>query len=58
MAMQVQEIATYAIVGAAVGFLAVRYLRRRATGNCCGEKECPAARDMARKIADHAAGKR
>ena len=27
-----------------------RYLKRRATGNCCGEAECPAAKQTARKI--------
>jgi hypothetical protein len=44
--MTIQEILAYLIVGLAVLWLVVRYRRRRATGNCCGEPECPAARSM------------
>jgi len=49
-----QEIAAYVIVGAAVGWLVVRYLGRRGNGNCCGEPECPAARATARRLEDAA----
>ncbi len=46
----IQQIAAYALVGLAAGWLLVRYLRRQATGNCCGEAECPAAKATARRI--------
>jgi len=39
-----QELLTYLACAAAVAYLIRRKLRRRATGNCCGEKECPAAK--------------
>jgi len=45
-----KDLAAYALVGLAVGYLVVRHLRRRASGNCCGEKECPAAANMVKKI--------
>jgi len=45
-----QEIAAFVVVGLAVAYLAARRLRKKASGNCCGEKECPAARGMLDKI--------
>jgi len=45
-----QEVLTYVAVGAAAGWLAVRWWKGRASGNCCGEKECPAAREALRRI--------
>jgi len=56
--MSWQELAVYVIVGAATGWLVVRHLRRRASGNCCGEPECPAARETARRIEDAASSPR
>jgi hypothetical protein len=49
--MTFQELVAYAIGLLAVGFLLVRYLRRRASASCCGEAECPAAAETARKLA-------
>jgi len=46
----VQEIAVSLIIAAAVGWLAWRWLRRRAAGNCCGETECPAAKQTLRRL--------
>lgn len=46
----IQQIVAFALVGLAALWLLVRYLKRRATGNCCGEPECPAAKETARKI--------
>jgi len=48
-----QTIGALAILAAAVGYLAWRYATRRATGNCCGEKECPAAAGMLDRIRRH-----
>jgi hypothetical protein len=48
-----QESFAFLLLAAAVGYLAWRFLRRRGAGNCCGEKECPAAREMARKLERH-----
>lgn len=45
-----QEIGAITLVALAVAYLAWRYLSRRAAGNCCGEKECPAAREMVEKF--------
>ncbi len=45
-----QEIAVFVVGAIALGYLVMRYARKRATGNCCGEKECPAAREMVDKI--------
>ncbi len=45
-----QEIATILIVVAAALWLGVRWRRRRASGNCCGEKECPAAKQTLRRL--------
>ncbi len=48
--MTFQEIATLLLVGAAAGYLALRWWRRRSTGNCCGEAECPAAKATLDKL--------
>ena len=40
----------FAIGGLTVTYLLWRYLRKRASGNCCGEKECPAAEQMVDKF--------
>jgi len=45
-----QEIATFLLGGLALAYLAYRHLRKRASGNCCGEAECPAAKGMVEKI--------
>jgi hypothetical protein len=47
-----QDVAAYLVLALAASYLLQRYLRRRASGNCCGEKECPAAKETVRKIAD------
>jgi hypothetical protein len=52
----IQQIAAYALVAAAAAWIAYRYVKRRATGNCCGEAECPAANATARRITE--AGRR
>jgi len=41
-----QTLGAIAILTAAIAYLAWRYATRRATGTCCGEKECPAATGM------------
>jgi hypothetical protein len=46
----IQEIAAFALVLAAAAWLLRRHLKRRATGNCCGEAECPAAKATSRRI--------
>jgi hypothetical protein len=46
----IQQVAAYALVALAAGWLLWRYLRRRSTGNCCGEAECPAAKATAKRI--------
>jgi hypothetical protein len=48
--MSGQEIAVLVIGVVAAGYLLVRYLRRRASANCCGEKECPAAKQTVRDL--------
>lgn len=45
-----QEIVAFLLVGAAAGYLALRWWRRRSTGNCCGEAECPAAKATVAKL--------
>ena len=45
-----QTIGALAILAAAVAYLTWRYLTKRATGNCCGEKECPAVAQMLDRI--------
>jgi hypothetical protein len=44
-----QELAAALLVLFAAGYLALRILRRRA-GNCCGEKECPAAKTISHRL--------
>ena len=54
--MGFQEIATFAVGGLALAWLAWRWLRRRRAGGngCgCGERECPATRQMVEKIEKH-----
>ena len=34
----------------AVAYLGWRYAKRRAIGNCCGAKKCPAATGMVEKM--------
>lgn len=46
----IQQVAAYVLVALAAAWLLRRYLRRRATGNCCGEAECPAAKATAKRI--------
>ncbi len=49
--LDMQELLTALVVGLAVGYLFVwRVRRRKATGNCCGEPECPAAKQTLRKL--------
>jgi len=48
--LAVQEVAVVVLVALAVGYLVLRSRRRRASGNCCGEKECPAARGTVEKL--------
>jgi membrane protein implicated in regulation of membrane protease activity len=48
--MGAQEIATFLIVAAAVVWLAARWRRRRRSGTCCGEKECPALRSTVERL--------
>ncbi len=50
----IQQVIAYFLVALAAAWLFVRYLKRRATGNCCGEAECPAAKATARRIEDAA----
>ncbi len=49
--MDLQEIAAFLAVAAAVAWLAARWWRRRSSGNCCGEAECPAARASLERLA-------
>jgi hypothetical protein len=46
----VQDYVAFVLIGAAAGYLAWRYLRRRGSGNCCGEAECPAAKNVLRNL--------
>jgi hypothetical protein len=50
MGVTMQEIAAFLLVGAAAAYLAARWWRRRRSANCCGEKECPAAKATLRKL--------
>jgi hypothetical protein len=34
----------------AIAYLGWRYAKHRATGNCCGEAECPAAAGMVERM--------
>lgn len=47
--MTAQEVAACVLGLLAGGYLVLRLLRRRA-GNCCGERECPAAKEVTRKL--------
>ena len=49
--MTTQELIAYALGLSAVGYLAWRLVRRRLAGTCCGERECPAAKRIAQRIA-------
>ena len=51
--MTTQEIVAFSIGALALGYMLFRYLRRRASGNCCGEKECPASGNIVDKIKSH-----
>ena len=51
--MSSQEIAAAAAVAVALAYLVVRYARRRASGNCCGEKDCPATAGVVDKLKSH-----
>ena len=51
--MSTQEIAAAVAVAAALAYLIARYCRRRASGNCCGEKECPATAGMLDRLKSH-----
>jgi len=48
--MNAQEIAVLVIGLATVSYIVVRMLRRRRRGTCCGEKECPAAKQILDRI--------
>ena len=48
--MSGQEIAACVLGAAALAYLVVRYLRRRRRANCCGEEECPAAKQTLRNL--------
>jgi hypothetical protein len=45
-----QEVIAAALGVAALAYLVVRWRRRRATGNCCGEPECPAAKQVVDRL--------
>ena len=51
--MTTQEMIAFGLGALAFGYLLLRYLRRRASGNCCGEKECPASGNIVDKIKSH-----
>ena len=46
----VQELVVLLIIAAAVGYLAWQRVRRKASGNCCGKAECPAAKHTLSKL--------
>jgi hypothetical protein len=50
-----QDLVVYFVLGAAAGYLVWRMARRHGSGNCCGEKECPAAKNMVRNLERRAA---
>jgi len=45
-----QEIGVAVLGLLALGYFLLR-LRRRQGGNCCGERECPAAKEVGRRLA-------
>ncbi len=51
--MTTQEMVAFGIGALALGYLLLRKLRRRASGNCCGEKQCPASGSIVDKIKSH-----
>ena len=51
--MTTQQIVAFGIGALALGYLLWRNLRRRASGNCCGEKQCPASGNIVDKIKSH-----
>jgi hypothetical protein len=46
----VQELGAFLVGALALGYLAWRHVRGRASGNCCGEAECPAAKATLDKL--------
>ena len=48
--MTMQELIAYALGATALGYLALRVIRKRLSGNCCGEKECPAAKQIVQRF--------
>ena len=48
--MTTQEFIAYALGAAALGYLGWRIARRRLAGNCCGAKECPAAKQIVERF--------
>ena len=48
--MSAQEVLAFGLGALALAYLAWRGLRRRASGNCCGEPECPAAKQMVERV--------
>ncbi|MGH7163204.1 MAG: hypothetical protein ACREID_06955 [Planctomycetota bacterium] len=48
--MTAQQWAAYLLVGAAAAYLVARWAARRRAATCCGERECPAAKGMMKKI--------
>ena len=48
--MSTQEIATYGVGLLALGYIAWRWMARRAANTCCGEKECPAAKRVVDRL--------
>jgi hypothetical protein len=44
-----QELGAALVLAAALGYLAWRAVKRRGN-NCCGEKECPAAKQMVERL--------
>ena len=48
--MSGQEIAACLIGALALAYLLLRYLRRRRRANCCGESECPVAKQAIRNL--------
>ncbi len=51
--MMLQEIIAFGTGALALGYLLWRKLHKRASGNCCGEKQCPAASGVVDKIKSH-----
>jgi len=45
-----QDLAAVTFLAFAVTYIGWRYLRKRRGGNCCGEAECPATREMIERM--------